>query len=120
MPLDRLIEVTYLGVGTRNMYGEYITPAPRKHRVWANQKDRDLTHVIESGGKRGERRRDWRIRWHEEIAYADTSLLTVEDFTSEDVAGHHIVWSVVNMVEVEFRDGQRRRRWLDIQGLWSG
>ena len=120
MPLDRLIEVTYLGVGSRDMYGEYITPTPRKHRVWANQKDLDLTHVVEGGGKRGERRRDWRIRWHDEIAYADTSLLTVEDFTSEDVAGHHIVWSVVNMVEVEFRDGQRRRRWLDIQGIWSG
>ena len=120
MPLDRLIEVTYLGIGSRNMYGEYIPPTPRKFRVWGTQKDLDLAHANEEGGQRGERRRDWRIRWHEEIAYSDTTLLTVDDFTSRDADGHHFVWSVVNMVEVNGRNGERRRRWLDIQGLWSG
>ena len=119
MPIDRLIEITYTMLGRRNQQGIYEPGPTRRHRVWAQQKDIDLGHAVEEGGKRGERRRDWRIRWHEEIAGLPVSLLTVEDFSSMDNAGHFIEWSVINMVEVNGRNGETRRRWLDLQAVWS-
>ena len=132
MPVDRIIELAYETPGHRATQaeadadpnddirvGSYIPGVTITYRVWATQKDIDLTHVNEEGGRRSDRRKDWRIRWHDEIAIIPTQLLTLEDFSSVDADGHSITWNVINMLEVNGRNGETRRRWLDLQAVWS-
>ena len=119
--LDRLITVTYTPPGTRNMYGEFVEGTPVVYPVWAEVMPKSLTDIAEEGGQRGEARRDWRIRWVDGLYGVPTNLLTVTDDERIDDTGDAVpwVWSVENLTEYVGRNGEYRRRFMDVEGLYS-
>ena len=111
MPVDRLITVRNAGEGFYNDFGEYEMPVPVDIRVWAGRRDKDAEDIESEGGVRDETRRDWRIRYRSDIADVPTSQLSVVDGP--------LTFDVLNVVEVTGRDSTTRRRWLDIQGVYT-
>ena len=111
MPLDRTIEVQVEIPGDYNDRGVYVPGAVSYLRLWATKTDRDLVNVIETGGERGEIMRTWRLRWNAAVYAAGPTLLTVVD--------DGVKFGVQNMVEVTGRQGEYRRRWIDLTGVYS-
>ena len=81
--------------------------------MWASRRDKSLTDIATEGGTRDQGRRTWRIRWNSLIASSKTANLEVED--------EGLSFSIANMVEVTQRRGAAdlRRRWLDLEGVFS-
>ena len=119
--LDRKILVRHTPPGMRNQYGEFVAGTPVNYPVWATVMPKSLTDIHEEGGARGEARRDWRIRWVDGLYGVNTALLTVTDGERIDETGDSVpwVWSVANLVEFVGRNGELRRRWMTIEGLFS-
>ena len=112
MPSGRRITVNVRAPGTRNDQGEFVPGALTALGAWARRRDVSAEKVIETGGIRGERIREWRVRWNGQIARAALTELEVEDETE--------TFRVSSMVEVtEQGRGQPdlRKRWIDLQGI---
>ena len=114
MPLDREIVILYEGRGSRNRHGEYVPGAKTYLPVWAGRQDKSLVQVIEQGGKRTEAHRTYRIRWLEELQFAEAQQLTVTD-DSKNITGAVIQWYVLNIVEVTGNNMDQRRRFIDLE-----
>ena len=110
MPADRLITITTETPGHRNDQGVYIPGQSVARRVWATRMDRSLEDVAEEGGQRDETRRDWRIRWRSDVAALAPSDMKVTDEGQD--------FDVQNMIEVT-DEGRTRRRFLDVQGVYT-
>ena len=80
------------------------------------RRDLSAEDVAEEGGSRDEVRRDWRIRWDSRIAGTPADRLEV-------VEDGGLTFDVLNVVEVMRQRGRReqnlRRRFLDIQGVYT-
>ena len=112
MPIDRLVTVRVSETGMRDQNGEYQPGSFVDHRVWATRLDQTLEDITDTGGTRARGARDWRIRWRSDIAnVTNLALVEVHD-------GAH-VWNVENLIEDTGRNGLTRRRWLNIQGVFS-
>ena len=116
MPLDRRLTVTYEGPGGyRNTQQEYV-PGPTITRgIWATRRDLSSQDVIDVGGSRTEVRRDWQIRWDKQISEIREDGLLV----SLKVIDKGKSFNVENVIEESGRDGDFRRRWLRIQGVFT-
>lgn len=119
--LDRYITITHSTPGHRNEHGEYIDGSEVEYPAWAELMPKTLTDIAEVGGQRGEARREWRIRWIDELYGVATNLLTVTDGQRIDENGDAVpwVWSVENLTEYVGRNGEYRRRFMDVEGLYS-
>ena len=107
MPVDRLITVSILDVGSHvNMYGEYIEGTDVDYRVWAGQQDLSTSRVLETGGVRGDADRVFRVRWFNELASATVDQLKLTDHASDSYT--------ITRIEEITKNGQRRR-WLDLE-----
>ena len=71
--------------------------------------------IEEEGGSRTEVRRDWQIRWDKRISEIREEGLLV----SLRVDDKGKVFNVLNVIEESGRDGDFRRRWLRIQGVFT-
>ncbi|MCY4414957.1 MAG: hypothetical protein OXE87_01395 [Chloroflexi bacterium] len=120
MPADRPIALTYTTPPTRNDHGEDVPGTPTLYNVWGTRRDGDSTYTFEVGGTRGSVVRRYRIRWFLEIANVAPSTLTFTDGTLDN-AGDEITFTVTNKAEVtaQRRGQDLRRRWLDIEAIWS-
>ena len=119
MPLDRLITVRQYRGGYRLPNGEYFQPPPRVKRIYATLIANPDTSLPEQGARREDAERTWRIRWNSEFNVVSVSQIRVEDGTVDD-AGHAVEWQVKTIKEHAGRDGDIRRRWMDIYAVWSG
>ena len=116
MALDRRITVTYEGPGGgRNMHGEYVPGPTVTVPIWATRRDLSSQDVLESGGNRTEILRDWQIRWRKDIAEIQESDL----FSSLMVLDNGKLFNVTKVIEETGRDGDFRKRWLRIQGIFA-
>ena len=114
MPADRRIIVNVMAEGFRDpdRQGEYVEGEVTPIGAWARRRDVNEERRHFRGGTRSETTRDWRIRWHAQIAGTPVARLKVEDGGD--------TFNVINMVEVtEQRGGapDLRRRFLDLQGV---
>ena len=112
MPVDRIITITITREGMRNEFGEFVPGAATDHTVWASRFDASLTDLAESGGSRDETQRDWRIRYRADVA-------AISDLTKLEIIDDEVTFNVLNMIEETGRDGNTRRRWLRISGVYS-
>ena len=112
MPIDRQIIVRVSETGMRDQNGEYVPGDFADHRVWATRLDQTLEDIVDTGGTRTTGARDWRIRWRSDIA-------SISDLTLVEVRDDAHVYNVENLIEDTGRNGQTRRRWLRIQGVFS-
>ena len=122
MPADRLIFVNISTPSYRNEFGESVPGSVTPVRMWATRMDQPLNIIVETGGVRGELQRTWRIRWRADVAGSIATNLKVDD-GSLDIRGNNIIWGVSNLVEITGQGQGRqslRRRFLDIEGLYSG
>ena len=96
------------------MDGFWVPGAVTAIRVYGTRRDKSAQDVVEEGGVRGEVRRDWRVRWDSRIAAVPVERLEV-------VEDGGLTFNVLNMTEVtQQRRGQPlRRRWLDLQGVYT-
>ena len=116
MALDRRITVTYEGPGgARDMHGEYQPGPTVTKSVWATRRDLSSQDVLEAGGNRTEILRDWQIRWRKDIAEIQESDL----FSSLMVLDNGKLFNVTKVLEETGRDGDFRKRWLRIQGIYA-
>ena len=111
MPADRRITITVTAEGMRNIHGEYQEGSTTAIQVWATRRDLSQQDIIEAGGQRDETRRDWQIRWDSRIAVTPVSRLEVVD------GGQ--TFNALNVIEDTGRNGDFRRRWLRIQGVYT-
>ena len=113
MPADRLIEIQVQAEGAY-VDGEWAPGSVTSLRVYGSRRDRTARDIEEEGGQRLETRRDWRIRCDSRIAAATVENLIILDGMEK--------FDVLNMVEVTRQRGgapDLRRRFLDIQGVYS-
>ena len=111
MPADRVITVNIEAEGTRDIHGIY-TPGPvTAVRMWASQRDKSLRDIIESGGLRDTGERTWRVRWRSDLYNTPTSRIEVVDGSR--------TFGVTNMVELTGRDRMTRRRFIELEGIFS-
>lgn len=111
MALDRLIRID-IDKGMRDQDGTFQSDWQELARVWATRRDLDARDVLEEGGQRTEIRRDWRIRWRNDLAGSNIERVRVFDIES----GH--LFNVERLIEETFR-GNARQRWLRIQAVFS-
>ena len=108
MPLDRLVTIDIQGTGDTNAAGQYIAGPDTSYRRWATLVDTSISRTLEVGGLRAEEDALYRVRYFPELAGADVRLT----FVTEDDGDNY---RVTNITEPTGRDGNTRRRWLEIQ-----
>ena len=121
MPLDRQIEITYEGAGSRNRYGEYVPGTKTIFKVWANRMDLNFDSDQQPEGKRSLIRRRYRVRWIHELSHASPSQIVINDGTI-DATSHSaspLPLDCDGITEVTGKYGEQRRRYLDIDLIWS-
>ena len=119
MPLDRRITILVTQPGYRDDNGRFVDGTTVTLNMWASRRDKTLTDVAEAGGSRTEILRTYRIRWLRELNWTSTQRMTVSDGSFNVVSINDpfspILWSVDNIVEVTDRDGNGRRRFMDLE-----
>ncbi len=115
MPLDRRISVTVSKPGRRNEHGEFVPGTSTTHELWADVTMPDLERQTDEGRTQAQLRRDWRVRYRNDIAGALPSNVVVSDGTL-DTDGNEIVFIVQNIGEDTGVRSETRRRFLLIQG----
>ena len=111
MPTDRLITVTLTTEGMRNQVGVYVPGTVTTVRTWATRMDKSQEDIEQEGGIADSTRRDWRIRWDSRLADRPISQMAIVDGPT--------TFNVLNMIEVTGRRGELRRRWLEIEGVFT-
>ena len=111
MPTDRLITVTLTTEGMRNQVGVYVPGAVTTVRTWATRMDKSQEDKEQEGGILDVTRRNWRIRWDSRLADMPISQMAIVDGPT--------TFNVLNMIEVTGRRGELRRRWLEIEGVFT-
>ena len=109
MPTDRLITLNLMELGDYSGAGIYIPGADVLYRRWATlidtSVDRSLT--LGQGGSRAQETALYRTRYFKELASADVRIT----FLTEDDGDRY---RVTRISEVTGRDGNTRRRWLEL------
>ena len=109
MPTDRLITLNLQELGTYNAAGIYVEGADVFKRRWATlidtSVDRSLT--LGQGGSRAQEQALYRTRYSSDLAGADVRVT----FLTEDDGDRY---RVIRISEVTGRDGNTRRRWLEL------
>ena len=110
MPLDRRITIKVTTPGMRNEFGEFVPGQTLMLPVWVTRLDSRDTFSFDGGSGLAEvaRRRVYRVRWRSDIAGADPTNVTV----TPDDGGDSI--QTESIAEFSGRDGDIRRRWLDV------
>ena len=107
MPTDRLVTINLQAIGDHNAAGIYIPGADMRQRRWATLIDTSVERLIRIGGARAEETALYRIRYYKALAGADVRLT----FLTEDDGDRY---RVATITEVTGRDGNVRRRWLEL------
>ena len=109
MPTDRMVTVNIQSLGVYNAAGIYIAGADNLNRRWATLIDTsvDRTLHLGQGGSRAEETALYRVRYFKELASADVRIT----FLTEDDGDRY---RVTRITEQTGRDGNTRRRWLEI------
>ena len=106
---DRLITINLQDLGVHNQAGIYVVGTDNLHRRWATLVDTsvDRTFRLGQGGSRAEETALYRVRYFRALAGADVRIT----FLTEDDGDRY---RVTNITEVTGRDGNIRRRWLEL------
>ena len=64
--LDRRITLAIQGARVVNRFGESVVEFVVA-TVWAKKRDLGIDLLIETGGSRGDSRREWMIRWRDDV-----------------------------------------------------
>ena len=109
MPTDRLVTINIQGIGDYDAAGIYIPGADMFVRRWATLVDTSLERslTLGQGGARAEEQALYRTRYFKELAGADVRIV----FLIEDDGDRY---RVTRITEVTGRDGNTRRRWLEV------
>ena len=109
MPTDRLVTINIQGIGDYNAAGIYIPGADMFMRRWATLVDTSLERslTLGQGGARAEEQALYRTRYFKELAGADVRIV----FLTEDDGDRY---RVTRITEVTGRDGNTRRKWLEV------
>ena len=121
MPLDRQIIVKVTAAGTRNMHDEYVPGLVVTRQVWATRQDISYDDTPTQAGVRNEIRRRYRVRWIHEFASASLNQVTVTDGTLNTaiLPVGLLTLNCDGISEVTGKFGEQRRRYLDIDLVWS-
>ena len=79
MPLDRVIRAGIEAEGHRDDQGEYVPGPVTWHRIWAQVNDGGSSDVLTPGGTIVLARKEFIIRWRQDIATTLPPLLHIED-----------------------------------------
>ena len=103
--LDRPITVR-VTVGARNDYGEY-EEVNHDSRRWATRIDQSNARILEAYGSRSDASRIYRVRWYDRLAGANATAVKVID--------GGVTFNASNVVEVEGRTVERRRKFINVE-----
>ena len=109
--LDRQIAVTF-EMTTRNDRGRPIS-VPTTLNLWASRRDTGADRFLETGGIRGQSRRNYRIRWNKDLltAFENGENIRVVD---PDGANFDQVSIVISEPYPSEKRAIRRRQYLDL------
>lgn len=107
MPTDRLVTLNLQAIGDYNAAGIYIPGADMKYRRWATLVDTSIERLLRVGGARAEETALYRVRYFKELAGADVRIT----YLTEDDGDRYRVGAIT---EATGRDGNVRRRWLEL------
>ena len=110
MPTDRIVIINIQGFGTYDDAGVYHDGPDNLYRRWATLIDTSITSVIIPGGERAEVDAAYRVHYFKALANADVRITTLTD-----ADGHF--FDVQKIIEPTGRDGNTRRRWLEVECL---
>ena len=110
MPTDRMVTINIQEFGTYNAAGNYQDGADGLHRRWVTLVDTSLERQIIPGGARAEADAVYRTRYFRALAEADIRIT----YLIEDDGDRY---SIESIKEVTGRDGNVRRRWLELECL---
>ena len=121
MALDREITVYLQQPGYRDQHGEYVVGTRSTLPMWAERVDLEYADTPLPGGRRDTIRRQYRVRWVHELAFASPSRVTVSDGTSDHSSLTPILieLGVDGITEVTGKFGKQRRRFLNLDLIWS-
>lgn len=107
MPTDRVITVGIQQPGDYNQAGQFVPGVEAEYRRWATLIDTSLERLIQQGGSRGEEDALYRVRYFRALAEADVRITFVTEADGDR-------YTVSGIEEVTGRDGNTRRRWLEL------
>ena len=109
MPTDRLATINVQAIGDYNAAGIYIPGDDMFMRRWVTLVDTSVerTLTLGGGGSRAEEQALYRTRYTKDLAGADVRIV----FLTEDDGDRY---RVTKISEVTGRDGNVRRRWLEL------
>ena len=110
MPTDRIVTINIQAAGDYNDAGVFVPGADVLHRRWATLIDNSLERQLMGGGTRATDNVLYRTRYFAALAAADIRTT----FLSEDNGPRYIINEIT---EVTGRDGNVRRRWLELECL---
>ena len=112
MPVDRLVTVEIQEPGDYNQAGQFVEGTKTLYRRWATLVDTtvDRTLRLGEGGSRAEESALYRVRYFLDLASANvlTTFLIEADGDR---------YTITNISEATGRDGNTRRRWLELDCL---
>ena len=108
MPMDRLVTVVIQAIGDYDASGQYIAGPDRFYRRWATLIDTSISRYLSIGGSRAEEDAAYRMRYFPELAAGDVRIA----FLVEDDGDSY---KIISISEPTGRDGNTRRRWLEVQ-----
>ena len=107
MPTDRIVTINIQGGGTYDDAGVYQRGVDRLLRRWATLIDTSLERRFAIGGTIEYKNVLYRVRYFQDLADADIRIT----FLYDDAG---IIYTLNTITEVTGRDGNIRRRWLEL------